>query len=178
MADEVKMRFKFKFVSKDYVKKRNAFGYSTDFRMFLLSRSIVLKKIKIPGFVVYFQTEQLLNKTLLLYQFTKMVTKLNVIIIMEYHCYQLHTKLYRISHSQNLNPCIDEIIRDHHCGFRRNRLTTDQIFCIRQILEKNCKWESRSAIHRLQESLWFSEEGSTVKYSHTIWGTHETSYVD
>jgi hypothetical protein len=31
---------------------------------------------------------------------------------------------------------IDEIFGDHQCGFRRNRSTTDQIFCIRQILEK------------------------------------------
>jgi hypothetical protein len=31
----------------------------------------------------------------------------------------------------------DEIIGDHQCGFRRNSSTTDQIFCIRQILEKS-----------------------------------------
>jgi hypothetical protein len=31
---------------------------------------------------------------------------------------------------------IDEIIGDHQCGFRRNRSTTDRIFCIRQVLEK------------------------------------------
>jgi hypothetical protein len=31
---------------------------------------------------------------------------------------------------------IDEIIGDHQCGFRRNRSTTDQIFCIHQILVK------------------------------------------
>jgi hypothetical protein len=30
----------------------------------------------------------------------------------------------------------EEIIGDHQCGFRRNRSTTDHIFCIRQILEK------------------------------------------
>jgi hypothetical protein len=36
-----------------------------------------------------------------------------------------------------LTPYVDEIIGDHQCGFRRNRSTTDQIFCIRQILEKN-----------------------------------------
>jgi hypothetical protein len=36
-----------------------------------------------------------------------------------------------------LVPYIDEIIGDHQCGFRRNRSTTDQIFCIRQILEKH-----------------------------------------
>jgi hypothetical protein len=35
-----------------------------------------------------------------------------------------------------LGPYMDEIIGDHQCGFRRNRSTTDQIFYIRQILEK------------------------------------------
>ena len=34
---------------------------------------------------------------------------------------------------------VEEIIRDHHFGFRRNRSTTDHKFCIRQILEKNCE---------------------------------------
>ena len=36
---------------------------------------------------------------------------------------------------------------DHQCGFRRNRSTTDHIFCIRQILEK--KWEYTEAMHQL-----------------------------
>jgi hypothetical protein len=36
-----------------------------------------------------------------------------------------------------LIPYADEIIGDHQCGFRRNRSTTDQIFYIRQILEKS-----------------------------------------
>jgi hypothetical protein len=44
--------------------------------------------------------------------------------------------LSNILHSR-LTPYIDEIIGDHQCGFRRNRSTTDQIFCIRQILEKS-----------------------------------------
>jgi len=38
-----------------------------------------------------------------------------------------------------LIPYAEEVIGDHQCGFRRNRSTTDHIFCIRQILEK--KWE-------------------------------------
>jgi hypothetical protein len=29
-----------------------------------------------------------------------------------------------------LSPYVDEIIGDHQCGFRRDRSTTDQIFCI------------------------------------------------
>jgi hypothetical protein len=36
-----------------------------------------------------------------------------------------------------LTPYVNEIIGDHQCGFRLNRSTTDQIFYIRQILEKN-----------------------------------------
>jgi hypothetical protein len=35
-----------------------------------------------------------------LYQFTKRVTKLTVIIVVGYHCYQLHTTFYRICSSQ------------------------------------------------------------------------------
>jgi hypothetical protein len=54
-----------------------------------------------------------------------------------------------------LTPYADEIIRDHQCGFRRNRSMTNQIFYIWKILEK--KWEfngySTSATHRFQESL-------------------------
>jgi len=46
-----------------------------------------------------------------------------------------------------LTPCAEEVIRDHQCGFRRNRSTTDHIFCIRKILEK--KWEYNEAVHHL-----------------------------
>jgi hypothetical protein len=42
-----------------------------------------------------------------------------------------------------LTPYADEDIGDHQCGFRRNRSTTDQIFCILWILEK--KWEYNCA---------------------------------
>jgi len=38
-------------------------------------------------------------------------------------------------------------VMDHQCGVRRNRSTTDRIFCIRQILEK--KWEHNEAVHQL-----------------------------
>jgi hypothetical protein len=33
-------------------------------------------------------------------------------------------------------PYVNEIIGDYQCGIRRNRFTTDQIFYIRQIVEK------------------------------------------
>ena len=38
-----------------------------------------------------------------------------------------------------LTPYAEEIIGDHQCGFRRNRSTTDHLFCIHQMLEQN--WE-------------------------------------
>jgi hypothetical protein len=46
-----------------------------------------------------------------------------------------------------LIPYVEKIIGDHQGGFRRNRSTTDYIFCIRQILEK--KWEHNEAVHHL-----------------------------
>jgi len=39
--------------------------------------------------------------------------------------------------SLKLTPHTSEIMEYLEYGFRRNRITTDQIFCIRQILEKN-----------------------------------------
>jgi hypothetical protein len=39
-------------------------------------------------------------RNLLLYQFTRRVIKLTAIIVVGYHCYQLHTKLYRTLFSQ------------------------------------------------------------------------------
>jgi hypothetical protein len=46
-----------------------------------------------------------------------------------------------------LTPYPDQIIGDRKCVFRRNRSTTDQIFYIRQILDK--KWEYSGAVHQL-----------------------------
>jgi sorting nexin-29 len=46
-----------------------------------------------------------------------------------------------------LSLYIDEIGGGHHCGLRRNRSTTDQIFCIRQILEK--KWKYNETVYQL-----------------------------
>ena len=44
-------------------------------------------------------------------------------------------------------PYAKEIIGDHQRGFRRNRSTIDQIFYIRQILEK--KWEYSEEVRQL-----------------------------
>jgi hypothetical protein len=46
-----------------------------------------------------------------------------------------------------LTPYVDEIIGDRQCGFRRNRSTNDQIFCIHQVLEK--KWEYNGTVYKL-----------------------------
>jgi hypothetical protein len=46
-----------------------------------------------------------------------------------------------------LIPYADEIIGEHQCRFRRKRLTTDEIFYIRHILEK--KWGYNGIVHQL-----------------------------
>jgi hypothetical protein len=40
-----------------------------------------------------------------------------------------------------------KLLGGHQCGFRYNRSTTHQIFCICQILEK--KWEYNETVHQL-----------------------------
>jgi hypothetical protein len=46
-----------------------------------------------------------------------------------------------------LTPYVNEIIGDHQRGFCCNKSTMDQIFYVRQILEK--KWEYHGAVHQL-----------------------------
>jgi hypothetical protein len=46
-----------------------------------------------------------------------------------------------------LTPYVNEVIGDHQCGFRHNRSTMDQIFYIRQILQK--KWKYNGTVHQL-----------------------------
>ena len=75
-----------------------------------------------------------------------------------------------------LIPYAEEVIGDHQCGFRRDRSTTDHIFCIRQILEK--KWEYNEAVHQLfidfkkgyqpRTCIVKDEKGDLVADSHSI----------
>jgi hypothetical protein len=46
-----------------------------------------------------------------------------------------------------LIPYAEEISGDRQCGLRRNKSTTDHMFCIRQILQK--KWEYKEAVHQI-----------------------------
>ena len=46
-----------------------------------------------------------------------------------------------------LTPFAEDIVGDYQCGFRRNRSTSDQMFTIRQLLEK--KWDFCETIHQL-----------------------------
>lgn len=51
----------------------------------------------------------------------------------------LATILYK-----KLMPLVESSLGDYQCGFRRNRSTIDQIFTIRQILEKNWEYARRT----------------------------------
>jgi hypothetical protein len=90
------------------------------------------------------------GRSILLYHFQREVIKLTVVIIAEISLLSTSYKILSNILLSRLSPYIDEIIGDHQCGFRRNRSTTDQIFCIRQILEKICEyndsWDSAVGI--------------------------------
>jgi len=58
--------------------------------------------------------------------------------------------MYKILSSillSRLTPHAEEIIGDHHCGFRHSRSNTDRVFYIRQTLEQ--KWKYNEAVHQL-----------------------------
>jgi len=70
---------------------------------------------------------------------------------------------------------IGQIIGDHQCEFWCNRSTTDQIFCICQILEK--KWKCNGTEHELYVNFKKAYDSvrreSTVQYSLWIWYAYE-----
>jgi len=69
-----------------------------------------------------------------------------------------YKNLYNILLSR-LIPNAKEIIGNHQCGFRRNRSTLDQIFCIHQIQEK--KWEYHEPVHQL--FMYFRKSYDSVR---------------
>jgi hypothetical protein len=77
------------------------------------------------------------GRSLLLYQFPKRVMKTDY---NNCHGISLLLTSYKILSNNllsRLSPHIDKIIGNYQCGFRHSRSTTDQIFCIHQILVKN-----------------------------------------
>ncbi|XP_060518457.1 uncharacterized protein LOC132697179 [Cylas formicarius] len=71
-----------------------------------------------------------------------------------------------------ISPYAEDNLGDYQCGFRPKRSTTDQIFTIRQLLEKS--WEFKREVHQLfvdfrqaydsitRESVWQALEGIGV----------------
>ena len=54
----------------------------------------------------------------------------------------------------SLTPHPEEIIGDHHCGFRCNRSNTDHIFCFRHIIEK----KNGNTMDQCNSYLWTSRQ--------------------
>jgi hypothetical protein len=71
------------------------------------------------------------------------IYKTTAIIIDESPAYKILSNILLA----RLTPYINKVIGHHQCGFRRNRSTMDQIFYIRQLLEK--KWEYNGTVHQL-----------------------------
>jgi hypothetical protein len=79
-----------------------------------------------------------------LYITRRKAIKQTVVITKAYH---FHNYVQKFIHhyAVKVNSIPEEITGDRQCEFRHhNRPTTDHIFCIRQILEKNCKYNKSS----------------------------------
>jgi hypothetical protein len=70
-----------------------------------------------------------------------------VIVIIGAYQFDKYVQTFIQHPALKLNSICRGIIGDHECGFRCNWLTTDHIFCIRQILEK--KGEYNEAVHQI-----------------------------
>ena len=58
-----------------------------------------------------------------------------------------------------MTPFTNKIIGEHQCGFRKNRLTIDHVFSVRQILEK--KWEYNNEVCQL--FIYFEKAKDSLK---------------
>ena len=73
---------------------------------------------------------------------------------------------------KRISPYAEDNIGDYQCGFRSNRSTVDQIFTIRQLLEKS--WEFNKDVHQLfidfkqaydtiiRENIWIAMESMGI----------------
>jgi len=59
-----------------------------------------------------------------------------------------------------LTTRIEEMTADHQCGFSRKRITTYQIFCSHQILEKKREYNEtvNQIIYSLQKDPWLRRQ--------------------
>jgi hypothetical protein len=121
------------------------------------------------GIVFWGQKCLISGRSLLLYQFTRRVIKMTVIIIVGYHCIKYPTFTVKSIHRWNYwgpSVWISKWQINYWSDFLHSSDTGKKM---------GAQWDSTSAIHRFQESLWFSEEGNTVQHSYRVWNPHEIS---
>ena len=82
-----------------------------------------------------------------MYQFIKGAIKHSVVITETYYFFSTTYKILSNILLRQLTSYAEEITGDSQRGFRRNRPTTDHIFCTRQLPEK--KWEYKEIVHQL-----------------------------
>jgi hypothetical protein len=75
-------------------------------------------------------------------------------------------KIFSSALLSSLTPHIDEITEDYQCRFCHKRSTTDQMFCIHQILEK--KWECNGTVNQLFIDFKTAYDSVRSKVLHNI----------
>jgi hypothetical protein len=78
--------------------------------------------------------------------------------------------------AKRLNPYTEEILGDYQCGFRRDRSTTDQIFVLKNILEK-C-YEYNITLHQLFIDFKQAYDSVTRNNLYSIMRVSDTEEID
>jgi sorting nexin-29 len=83
--------------------------------------------------------------------------------------YVIFTKIL----TRYIEPYVKEVLGDYQCGFRKGRFTTDQIFCLRMILEKACEY--KVDIHQLY--IDYKQAYDTGGNNERVWNTNEVGKI-
>ena len=101
--------------------------------------------------------------------------KQTVVIIEVYHFCQIRTKFIQHPAAQ-----VNSICRENYWGWAVWILMQQANYWSYILHSSNTwekmgmQWSSASALCRLQQSLWFREDGGLVQCSHWVWYPHET----
>jgi hypothetical protein len=110
----------------------------------------------------------------LLYLLIQLVLRLAALIIQEYHL-SATCKIASGIRLSRLTPYADETPGDQRV-LGQNMSTSDQIFCIHQILQKECE-HNETALHLFIDfKKAFDSEGSVAQHCLYVRCTHESNY--
>jgi hypothetical protein len=78
--------------------------------------------------------------------------------------YKIFTNLL----TRYIEPYVEAILGDYQCGFRKGRSTTDQISCLRMILERTCEYNVDIYIYIHQLYIDYKQAYDTINRAELV----------